>query len=104
VHRDLKPENIMIIKDQDKKFVKQIKIIDFGFSCYLKSLKEDVTVQALCGTPNYIAPELLRGEEFDFKIDSFALGVIMYLMLRGALPFDSPIPDEILNNTRNGDY
>lgn len=57
-----------------------IKIIDMGFSNYLSQLTNKTAEEMLSGTPNYIAPEVLREEKIDFKIDNFAIGVIIYFM------------------------
>jgi len=95
IHRDLKPENIMISLNENKT-IKQIKLIDFGFAtwnCSTKPTKE------ACGTPNYLAPEVLKECGYDKKVDVFSLGVIMYFLLRGYLPFDDPNQGEILKKT-----
>jgi serine/threonine protein kinase len=85
IHRDLKPENVMIsLAGGENTGI--IKVIDFGFSNYLSSLQEYEPhgkiyfyhIDILAGTPNYIAPEILRNEQIDYKIDNFAIGVIIY--------------------------
>jgi serine/threonine protein kinase len=99
VHRDLKPENIMVHKDSHGK-ISIIKLIDFGFAC----LNEDKEMlHTVCGTPNYVAPEVINGS-YGCASDAFSAGVIVYLMLRGLLPFDAQIPDLIINKTLRGDY
>ncbi|CAK72198.1 unnamed protein product (macronuclear) [Paramecium tetraurelia] len=97
VHRDLKPENIMIVLDATKKNVKQVKIIDFGFANFLTNIQTKEG-EALCGTTNYLAPESLEQKKIDFKVDNFALGVILYFLLSGYLPFDSEFPEDIIKN------
>ncbi|CAD8046316.1 unnamed protein product [Paramecium primaurelia] len=97
VHRDLKPENIMIVLDTTKKNVKQVKIIDFGFANFLTNIQTKEG-EALCGTTNYLAPESLEQKKIDFKVDNFALGVILYFLLSGYLPFDSEFPEDIIKN------
>lgn len=77
VHRDLKPENIMVVPDEDG-HVSAIKVIDFGFSNYLSKIEEAGEGENLVGTPNYMAPEVLLQQPFDFKIDNFAIGVILF--------------------------
>lgn len=71
-HRDLKPENIlMAIKDDDTDF----KIIDFGLAIELD--KQD---NLKCGSPGYVAPEILRSMDYDEKVDIFSAGIILYIM------------------------
>ncbi|KRX08460.1 Protein kinase-like domain [Pseudocohnilembus persalinus] len=106
LHRDLKPENIMIVKSKEKDAdgnfpVKNIKLIDFGFS---QMLQVGQMCEGFCGTPNYLAPEIIKNQMYDFKIDNFSLGCIMYFMLRGSLPFDSFDSDEIYQNTVDGKF
>jgi len=97
VHRDLKPENIMITRESDAEHtIKEIKLIDFGFSKFISS--NDLIMDA-CGTPNYLAPEILKESGYDKKVDVFSLGVIMYFLLRGYLPFDASNVGEILKKT-----
>lgn len=73
-----------------------MKIIDFGFANYLKNLEvvhedgtEFIDLDAIVGTPNYIAPEVYRKERITEKADIFSIGAIVYFMLSGELPFHS---------------
>ena len=77
IHRDIKLDNILI--DLDNK----IKICDFGVSKFLTSKK----LFDQCGTPAYIAPEILRREGYDFSVDVWSAGVVLYAMLSGNVPF-----------------
>jgi len=79
-HRDLKPENLLF-KHTDHQI---IKIADFGES---KSFR-DGTLTTYCGTPDYMAPEIIRGESYGPEVDVWAIGVITYVMLAGFPPFD----------------
>jgi calcium/calmodulin-dependent protein kinase I len=79
-HRDLKPENLLF-KNSDRKI---IKIADFGES---KSFKEGA-LATYCGTPDYMAPEIIRGEPYSGEVDIWSIGVITYIMLAGFPPFD----------------
>ena len=79
VYRDLKPENILL----DSKG--HIKITDFGLSIILED--EDEKAYTICGTPQYLAPEVLLRQGYDKMIDWWSLGCIMYEMLTGRLPF-----------------
>jgi len=78
VHRDIKPENIMIGADNE------IKLIDFGLSKIDKSKNQHLTT--IAGTPYYMAPEVLEGD-YNNKCDIWSLGVLMYVLLSGYLPF-----------------
>ena len=81
VHRDLKPENLLLMSaDNDS----DLKIIDFGFAKYAK--RDSLTT--MCGTPCYLAPEIVRRSYYGDKVDMWSLGCIMYALLCGYLPFD----------------
>jgi len=80
IHRDLKPENLLF-KDSDHKV---IKIADFGES---RSFKEG-QLHTYCGTPDYMAPEIIRGESYSSEVDIWSIAVITYVMLAGYPPFD----------------
>lgn len=84
VHRDIKSSNIMVSPSG------QVKILDFGLSRLASGVGDGQTVTGpgiISGTPAYIAPEILRGEVADARSDVFSLGVVMYEMLAGKLPF-----------------
>ena len=66
-----------------------MKLIDFGFAVYKNNLKNLSNAEKYAGTPGYIAPEIFYGEDFDESYDVFSLGVILYFMLCGSLPFFS---------------
>ncbi len=96
IHRDLKPENVMIILNKETKLVQKVKIIDFGFAVYKNALKGMDPKEKYAGTPGFIAPEIVNCEEFDESVDIFSLGVILYFMLCGTLPFFSSFLEEII--------
>ena len=88
IHRDLKPENIMLahkIDPNDTTTVPEVKIMDFGLS---KIIGPAERATEPYGTLSYVAPEVLREKAYDSQVDLFSLGVVIYLMLSGTLPFD----------------
>jgi serine/threonine protein kinase len=93
VHRDLKPENIMVDADDN------VKLIDFGIAG--DSAAKRLTyanLTAALGTPNYISPEQVKGKRGDGRSDVYAMGVILYEMLTGQVPFKGSSPMEVIND------
>ena len=88
IHRDLKPENIMVELDEEgaNHEVHQIKITDFGLS---KVIVPGELMFESCGTPAYVAPEVLHKNGYQHEVDIWSTGVILYTMLARALPFHS---------------
>ena len=85
IHRDVKPENVMIRKDG------LIKLMDFGIAQILDFERMTVTGQLL-GSPAYMAPELIEGKPLDFRTDVFSVGIMLYLLATGELPFRGQEP------------
>lgn len=83
IHRDVKPDNIMLTKRGEP------KISDFGLAKRVLNSKGDPVADGLCGTPNYMAPELFRGEPAAPSGDVYALGVTLFLALTGRLPYQA---------------
>ena len=81
VHRDIKPQNIMLLQDGT------IKVTDFGIARFSDKATRTMTDQAI-GSVHYIAPEQARGDNTDGKTDIYSVGVMLYEMLTGRLPFD----------------
>jgi Ca2+-binding EF-hand superfamily protein len=95
VHRDLKPENILCGEN-----LENIKLADFGLSkMFLPSEKMDTA----CGTLSYVAPEVLTMQGYGKEADLWSIGVIMFLLVCGKLPFDGADNDEIIRATINAD-
>lgn len=93
VHRDLKPENIMLDEHDN------VKLIDFGIAGDTAAKRLTyANLTAALGSPNYISPEQAKGKRGDARSDIFAMGVILYEMLTGAVPFRGNNPVEIIND------
>lgn len=82
VHRDLKPENLLY---KSKSADAKIKIADFGLAKLLSD--ESMMMKTACGTPGYVAPEILESKAYNSKVDMWSLGVILYILLCGFPPF-----------------
>ena len=91
VHRDLKPENILCGDN-----LEDLKIADFGLS---KMILPKEKMDAACGTLSYVAPEVLTMAGYGKEADLWSVGVIMFLLMCGKLPFDGNDQNEIIRNT-----
>jgi serine/threonine protein kinase len=89
VHRDIKPQNIMITRQG------VVKVLDFGIA-RARALPS-LTQTGFVGSPYYISPEQAMGEDVDIRSDIYSLGVALYEMLSGKLPFDAPSPWSIIS-------
>ncbi|KAI8851492.1 kinase-like domain-containing protein [Chytridium lagenaria] len=98
VHRDLKPENLLLLNEKEDS---PVKITDFGLS---KVAISDDFLQTACGTPGYVAPEVLRKTGHGKPVDIWALGVITYVLLCGYTPFWGDTQTELLQSILEGAY
>ncbi|KAI4338928.1 hypothetical protein MLD38_023933 [Melastoma candidum] len=84
-HRDLKPENLLLDDDGN------LKVSDFGLSALAESKRQDGLLHTTCGTPAYVAPEVINRKGYDgMKADIWSCGVILFVLLAGYLPFHDP--------------
>ncbi|HZU85423.1 MAG TPA: serine/threonine-protein kinase, partial [Polyangiaceae bacterium] len=95
IHRDLKPANIFLVEHGDE--ADFVKVLDFGLVKVADSKGEDLTQTGMfMGSPKYMSPEQIRGDRIDARADVYALGIILYEMLTGKVPFDRPNSVNIL--------
>lgn len=97
-HRDLKPENLLLVSEDDDS---EVKIADFGFA---KKVLAPKSLTTQCGTPGYVAPEILEGVPYDTKSDMWSIGVILYILLGGYPPFIENNQRELFRKIRRGEY
>uniref|UniRef100_A0A665WSH4 non-specific serine/threonine protein kinase n=1 Tax=Echeneis naucrates TaxID=173247 RepID=A0A665WSH4_ECHNA len=95
IHRDLKPQNILLSYSGRKKSNIsgiRIKIADFGFARYLQS---NMMAATLCGSPMYMAPEVIMSQNYDAKADLWSIGTVIYQCLVGKPPFQANSPQDL---------
>lgn len=97
-HRDLKPENLLLLSAENDSAV---KIADFGFA---KRVFVPNSLTTQCGTPGYVAPEILEGLPYDTAADMWSVGVILYILLGGYPPFIEKNQRDLFRKIRRGEY
>jgi len=97
-HRDLKPENLLLMSEGSDS---DIKIADFGFA---KRTMNDTCLRTQCGTPGYVAPEILEGVPYGTQADMWSLGVIAFILLGGYPPFIEENQRDLFRKIRKGQY
>jgi len=96
-HRDLKPENLLL-KGEDET---DVMLSDFGLS---KIINQDTMMETACGTPYYVAPEVLSAQGYDKEVDLWSIGVITYLLLCGFPPFYGETLPEVFEQIMKADF
>ena len=99
VHRDLKPDNVMLTERGKERDV--VRVLDFGIAKLRDDNRQTVNAMTqagdLVGTPQYMAPEQIRGDAVDGRTDVYALGAMLYEMVTGRLPFEGPTVMAVLS-------
>uniref|UniRef100_A0A8R1DT78 Protein kinase domain-containing protein n=1 Tax=Caenorhabditis japonica TaxID=281687 RepID=A0A8R1DT78_CAEJA len=98
-HRDLKPENLLY---SDTRPEARLLITDFGLA--YQATKPNETMTETCGTPEYIAPELLLRVPYTQKVDMWAVGVIAYILMSGIMPFDDDCRSRLYTHIITANY
>jgi len=94
IHRDIKPENLLVDIQGN------LKIADFGWSVHAPSSRR----RTMCGTLDYMPPEMIRGQTYDEKVDLWCIGILCYEFLVGKPPFESATQEETHTKVMNLNY
>ncbi|CAD8153295.1 unnamed protein product [Paramecium pentaurelia] len=97
IHRDIKPENLILKEEND---ISNIVLADFGLADYYQ--KDAQYLFKRCGSLGYVAPEILQDKHYDFKVDIYSLGIVMFLLLTGEQAFKGSSTQEVLQNNTYG--
>ncbi|RYQ99344.1 hypothetical protein Ahy_B07g087279 isoform A [Arachis hypogaea] len=98
-HRDIKPENLLLDENEN------LKVSDFGLSALAESKRKDGLLHTTCGTPSYVAPEVIRRKGYDgIKADIWSCGVVLFVLLAGYLPFHDSNLIEMYRKISKGEF
>jgi len=97
IHRDIKLENFLVMQEES---MLRLKLIDFGFAI---EVKEGEKIREKLGSLNYMAPEIHLDKDYDYKVDMWAVGVVLFNMLSGKQPFSGENEDILINKVINDD-
>jgi len=94
IHRDIKPDNIIVNASNNGL---RVKVLDFGIAKLRDDAVSNLTqTGSMVGTPHYMSPEQCLGEELDSRADIYSLGIVLYEMLTGTVPFNAPTPGAVV--------
>ena len=97
-HRDLKPQNLLLVSKEDDA---DMRVADFGFA---KRVQVPNSLMTRCGTPTYVAPEVLKNHPHDEMVDMWSVGIIIYVLLVGYPPFMEENQRQLFRKIRMGEY
>ncbi|XP_063800114.1 serine/threonine-protein kinase 33 isoform X2 [Pseudophryne corroboree] len=105
VHRDLKLENILVKSNEqadDEEMILNIKVTDFGLAVQKGGVGSENMLQSTCGTPIYMAPEVINAHDYSQQCDIWSIGVIMYMLLSGNPPFMGSSEEKLFQHIKRG--
>ncbi len=95
IHRDIKPENIIFEDDS----LQSVALVDFGF---MTRVSEYSKLFTRCGTPGYVAPEVLADKPYDTKVDVYSMGLLFYILVTSVNPFYSKSYSKLIHKNKSG--